>query len=75
MEGICKTETKCFVGAGSYFPTLCWRRNLQIDLPLWKTWSLMAKRETTVVNSLGEISYNVSNASVYLATNKGSDLK
>lgn len=75
MEAVFKTAIKCcVVGAASISP-LVLEDEHTIVLALLKTLGMMAKGETTVIHSLGEIRYNVSNASVYLAAIRRSDLK
>ena len=68
-----KTELRCCsVGSGSYSSILCYKMNIHL------TWLCRKLRrdgyiEQQQLTLCGEISYNVSNTSTYLATVKGPD--
>lgn len=70
-----KTEIKCYVvRAGSYSPTFCYRMNIHLTWVLQKTLKPDGHTEEQQLLTLcGEISYNVSSTSAYLATVKGPD--
>lgn len=75
MGAIFLKQIKCyFVRAGSYSPTLCYRMNIHLTWLLQKTLKRDGHTEEQRLLTLcGEISYNVSNTSAYLATIKGPD--